>query len=100
MSAFLQVAVAASWSWTALYTGGLDEMQRSARRAEIESDLWELRNQHVSKVSHRSIRDSKSSPGCYSAYRPISRGATRPRVSIGLRGIGELESDLCSIDCS
>src|SRR5262245_65960888 len=37
----LRLALALVRSWTALYTSGMPDGLRNARRAEIESDLWE-----------------------------------------------------------
>lgn len=41
MSAALDLAVGMTRSWVALYTSGLPPELRDARRAEIDSDLWE-----------------------------------------------------------
>jgi uncharacterized protein (TIGR03435 family) len=41
MTVFLRIAVACVRGWTWLYTSGLPPAARSARRAEIDSDLWE-----------------------------------------------------------
>ena len=41
MSAALDLAVGMTRSWVALYTSGLPPEFRGARRAEIDSDLWE-----------------------------------------------------------
>ena len=41
MSAVLDVAVGMTRSWVAVYTSGLAPELRDARRAEIDSDLWE-----------------------------------------------------------
>jgi len=41
MSALLDVAVGLTHAWVALYTRGLPAQLRDARRAEIDSDLWE-----------------------------------------------------------
>src|SRR5437870_5699699 len=43
-SPFVAVAVAAVRAWTRLYTWRLRTSLRDARRAEIESDLWELQH--------------------------------------------------------
>ena len=43
MSAVLDVAVGMTRSWVAVYTSGLAPELRDARRAEIDSDLWEHR---------------------------------------------------------
>ena len=43
MSAALDLAVGMTRSWVALYTSGLPPEFRDARRAEIDSDLWEHR---------------------------------------------------------
>jgi hypothetical protein len=43
MNAFvLRMAIAIARSWTRAYTRGLPSAHAGARRAEIESDLWEL----------------------------------------------------------
>lgn len=42
MSRTLAAALAIVRGWTRLYTAHLDPPARDARRAEIESDLWEL----------------------------------------------------------
>lgn len=41
MSRLLTVATSVSHWWTGVYTAGLPEQERSARQAEIESDMWE-----------------------------------------------------------
>ncbi|HEX3702096.1 MAG TPA: hypothetical protein VHU82_02120 [Vicinamibacterales bacterium] len=41
MTRTLEAAIAIARVWTRLYTSGLDQSLRDARRAEIESDLWE-----------------------------------------------------------
>ena len=41
MSAALALAVGMTRSWVTLYTSGLPRELRDARRAEIDSDLWE-----------------------------------------------------------
>ncbi len=41
MSRCLATTIALVRAWTRLYTSGLDPTRRDARRAEIESDLWE-----------------------------------------------------------
>ena len=48
----LRLAVAIVRAWTRLYTGRLESTLREARRAEIESDLWEF--QQDSTRAHRS----------------------------------------------
>jgi hypothetical protein len=40
----LRGAVAAARVWTRVYTSGLPDQQRDARREEIDSDLWESVN--------------------------------------------------------
>ena len=42
MSLTLAAAIAIVRGWTRLYTARLDRSARDTRRAEIESDLWEL----------------------------------------------------------
>ncbi|MFP5353501.1 MAG: hypothetical protein ACLGIB_13170 [Actinomycetota bacterium] len=41
MSPLLRLALASSRVWTELYTRGLPPLDRDARLAEVESDLWE-----------------------------------------------------------
>jgi hypothetical protein len=41
MTLLMHAAAALCRFWTAIYTAGLSEAARGARRAEIESDLWE-----------------------------------------------------------
>jgi hypothetical protein len=41
MTRGLEAAIAIARAWTRLYTSGLDQLLRDARRAEIDSDLWE-----------------------------------------------------------
>ena len=43
MPLLLRLAVAAVRAWTRAYTFGLPPSVRDARRAEVESDLWECR---------------------------------------------------------
>jgi hypothetical protein len=40
----LPLVIAVARTWTRVYTLGLPAMQADARRAEIESDLWELQH--------------------------------------------------------
>ena len=46
-SPVLEVAIGAVRGWTRLYTWRMPPAQREARRAEIESDLWEFREDPV-----------------------------------------------------
>jgi hypothetical protein len=43
MSALRDIAVGLTRAWVAIYTKGLPAELRDARRAEIDSDLWEQR---------------------------------------------------------
>jgi len=42
MSPTLAAAIGSVRAWTRLYTAGMDPGARDARRAEIDSDLWEF----------------------------------------------------------
>lgn len=53
MTRAISVAIGAVRAWTRLYTSHLDPALRNARRAEIESDLWE---------SHEDARRRRHSP--------------------------------------
>jgi hypothetical protein len=53
MSTGLGIAIAIVRAWTRVYTLGLDAALRDARRAEIESDLWE--QVHEPEYSTRAI---------------------------------------------
>jgi len=39
---FVTIGIRIVRAWTRLYTAGMDPLLRDARRAEIDSDLWEL----------------------------------------------------------
>jgi hypothetical protein len=47
---FVRLAVALIRGWTAVYTRGLPPHVRAARRAEIDSDLWEARHAEPADV--------------------------------------------------
>jgi hypothetical protein len=49
----LRGAVAAARVWTRVYTSGLPDQQRDARREEIDSDLWESVKQATDARSDR-----------------------------------------------
>jgi hypothetical protein len=46
MRPFMRIAMVLVRAWTRIYTCGLAPAERSSRRAEIESDLWELEHDH------------------------------------------------------
>jgi hypothetical protein len=59
MSPALAFALALVRAWTRLYTARMEPMMRDARRAEIESDLWEL---------HEDARRHGSTPAMIGAH--------------------------------
>jgi len=72
MTASLAAAIAVVRGWTRVYTARMDPPIRDARRAEIESDLWEL---------HEDARRRGASP-------------TRIAIQMGLRLLFGIADDL------
>ena len=63
MNAAMALAVGMTRSWVALYTSGLPPELRDARRAEIDSDLWE----------HRQIAELTEEPQGETALQLLAR---------------------------